>query len=70
MLPCALHLQFKGETHVTLWHCEDPVLGPDAQLKASLVAAIGQEAVIEVTAIDHAQGEITAAVVQVRALGV
>lgn len=53
--------------HVTLWHVDDPVTGKDQELRERLMAAVGQEAVLEVVSIDSCT-DVTAA--QVRLLAV
>jgi hypothetical protein len=67
---CGRHtLQLKSETHVTLWHSADLVLGADARLKEGLMAAVGSEAVVEVAALDYEPGGNVAAVVPVPGAG-
>jgi hypothetical protein len=59
--------QFKHETHVTLWHCDDPVLGPQRSLRDALLSRVGDTSFFQVTAIDYEPGGTAAAVVEVRA---
>lgn len=35
--------QLKDEMHVTLWHRDDPALGPDAAYKQALMEAVGMQ---------------------------
>lgn len=55
----------KPEMHVTLWHADDPVLGPNLGLRDALLAAVGSEVAFEVVAVDSSP-EVTAAQVGVK----
>ncbi len=48
--------------HVTLWHVDDGRLGPDEELWQALSAVVGQQAVIEVVAVDWDEKVVSAQV--------
>jgi hypothetical protein len=54
----------KAEYHVTLWHVDDPVLGPDEQLRSALVQSVGQEAVVQLISVDWNDCVVAAQVIQ------
>ncbi|GAX84707.1 hypothetical protein CEUSTIGMA_g12129.t1 [Chlamydomonas eustigma] len=52
----------KSEYHVTLWHVEDPVLGPDEELRLALAQSVGQEAVVQLISVDWNDSVVAAQV--------
>jgi hypothetical protein len=55
----------RPDYHITLWHADDPLLGPDQVLRDALTAAVGSEALLEVVAVD-VSAEVIAAEVRER----
>ncbi len=54
LIPTELHPQLKKEElHVTLWHKDDPELGPDEQLRDALAAVEGQSVRLRLLAVYH-----------------
>uniref|UniRef100_A0A7S3VRB2 Uncharacterized protein n=1 Tax=Dunaliella tertiolecta TaxID=3047 RepID=A0A7S3VRB2_DUNTE len=64
VLPPQMCSQLKEELHITLWHADDPALGPDQELQQCLLAAVGSEVAFEVTHIDFVPQGMAAAKVQ------
>ena len=58
-------MQVKQEMHITLWHGDDPVAGPDLGLQQALLDVEGNEVAFEVTHIDYKPNGMAAAKVQV-----
>ncbi|KAJ9533054.1 hypothetical protein QJQ45_018151 [Haematococcus lacustris] len=52
----------KAELHITLWHSSDAA---KHDLRSALMAELGTEVSFEITAIDHQEGAVTAAVVKI-----
>jgi len=50
----------RPEYHVTLWHCDDPVMGKDTVVRDALAACVGQPAHLQVSAL-VADEEVAAA---------